>query len=84
MIQDLQRTVKEFEIVCTGYEENLGEPLRKVKEDVEREWKPKVAELEKKLEEKDDYVLELEKALERTKQVSQNSPSLERFTLTLG
>lgn len=70
LIQELQKTVKEFEIVTAGYEENLGAPLRAVKEDVEKEWKPKVAELENKLEVKNAYIEELEKGLERTKQVS--------------
>ncbi|KAF8980536.1 hypothetical protein BDQ17DRAFT_1337743 [Cyathus striatus] len=32
---------REFEIFVRGYKENLGDPLQKVEEDVEREWKEK-------------------------------------------
>lgn len=40
-----------------------------MKEDVENEWKPRVESLEGKLAEKSVYIEELEKALEREKQV---------------
>ena len=69
LINDLRKTVKELEIVTRGYEENLGAPLRAVKEDVEREWKPRVEELEQTVSDKTSYIEELEKALEREKQV---------------
>ncbi|KAF9222882.1 hypothetical protein BS17DRAFT_818206 [Gyrodon lividus] len=36
---DPQKTIWELEIVVCEYEDNLGEPLRQVREDVEREWK---------------------------------------------
>ncbi|KAG8941637.1 Kinesin-like protein kip2 [Tulasnella sp. 419] len=69
LIDDLRKTVRELEIVTAGYEDNLGAPLRAVKEDVENEWKPKVEELESQLEDKSDYIQELERALEREKQM---------------
>lgn len=68
LIEDLSKTVRELEIVTRGYEENLGAPLRQVKEDVEREWKPKVEELEQAMKDKTSYIEELEKALEKEKQ----------------
>ncbi len=69
LIDDLRRTVRELEIVTQGYEENLGAPLRAVKEDVEQEWIPRVESLEATVSEKSLYIEELEKALEREKQV---------------
>ncbi|KAG8855026.1 Kinesin-like protein kip2 [Tulasnella sp. 330] len=69
LIGDLRQTVRELEIVTRGYEENLGAPLRAVKEDVEREWKPRVESLERKVNEKSLYVEELERALEKEKQL---------------
>ncbi|KAG9024390.1 Kinesin-like protein kip2, partial [Tulasnella sp. JGI-2019a] len=69
LIADMRQTVRELEIVTKGYEENLGAPLRAVKEDVEMEWKPRVESLEGKLEERRLYVEELEMALEKEKQL---------------
>lgn len=69
LIDELRRTVKELEIVTRGYEDNLGAPLRQVKEDVEKEWKPKVEAMEETLEDKSSYIKELEMALEREKQM---------------
>lgn len=62
--------LRELEMVNARYEENLGSPLRAVKEDVEKEWKGRVEALEKKAKEKDEYVRECEKALEKEKQVT--------------
>lgn len=50
-----------------GYEDNLGEPLRKVKEDVEKEWADKVAHEAALREEKAVWADELVKQLEREK-----------------
>lgn len=64
-----QKQIKELEFVTRRYEENLGEPLRAVKEDVEKEWLGKVEALEEKLRMKDSYVQECERALEKERQV---------------
>jgi centromeric protein E len=63
------RTIKELEIVVRGYEDNLGEPLRAVREDVEKEWKTKLEAERKMREEKELWANELVKQLEREKQV---------------
>lgn len=63
------RTIRELEIVVKGYEDNLGEPLRKVQEDVEREW---AAKLEKEVKLKDEKAVwadELVRQLERERKV---------------
>lgn len=58
-----------------GYEDNLGEPLRAVKEDVEREWIPKL-DAERKLRvEKENWAEELICQLEKERQVRED-----RFT----
>lgn len=69
MIADQVKTIKELEMVVKGYESNLGEPLRAVREDVEREWKVKVNDEIKKREEKERWAEELVKQLEKEKQV---------------
>ncbi|KAK0187486.1 P-loop containing nucleoside triphosphate hydrolase protein [Armillaria mellea] len=68
LIADQTKTIKELEMVVKGYESNLGEPLRAVREDVEREWKVKVDEEIKKREEKERWADELVKQLEKEKQ----------------
>ncbi|KAF6754852.1 kinesin-like protein [Ephemerocybe angulata] len=47
VIAEQAKTIRELEFVVAGYEENLGEPLRAVREDVEAEW---AGELVKQLE----------------------------------
>lgn len=69
LIAEQARTIKELEIVVRGYEDNLGEPLRQVKEDVEREWVPKVEQERKLREEKELFAAELIRELEKEKQV---------------
>ncbi|KAF9507705.1 hypothetical protein BS47DRAFT_1488703 [Hydnum rufescens UP504] len=64
-----QKQVKEYEFVTKRYEENLGEPLRAVKEDVEKEWAGKLEALEEKLRASDSYVLECERGLEKERQI---------------
>lgn len=70
LISELSRTVRELEIVTRGYEDNLGAPLRQVREDVENEWAAKVQEKERELEEKEAFIQECQRALEKEKQVS--------------
>ena len=63
------KTIRELEIVVKGYEDNLGEPLRAVREDVESEWQVKLDEEVKKRQEKEAWADELVKQLEREKKV---------------
>ncbi|KAF5348512.1 hypothetical protein D9756_009565 [Leucocoprinus leucothites] len=67
LIAEQVKTIKELEIVVKGYEENLGEPLRAVKEDVEKEWKDKLEAEAKKREEKERWADELVMQLEKEK-----------------
>ncbi|KAG7445566.1 kinesin-domain-containing protein [Guyanagaster necrorhizus] len=67
MIADQAKVIKELEIVVRGYESNLGEPLRAVREDVEREWMGKVGDEVRKREEKERWADELVKQLEKEK-----------------
>ncbi|KAG6853094.1 hypothetical protein C0991_006927 [Blastosporella zonata] len=67
LLQEQLKTIRELEIVVRGYEDNLGEPLRAVREDVEKEWKDKVAAEVKKREETERWAEELVKQLEKEK-----------------
>ncbi|KAF8340725.1 P-loop containing nucleoside triphosphate hydrolase protein [Cantharellus anzutake] len=67
-ISELSKQVKELEFVTKRYEENLGEPLRAVKEDVEKEWIGKVEGLEEQLRTNKAYALECERALDKERQ----------------
>lgn len=69
LIAEQAKTIRELEIVVRGYEDNLGEPLRAVREDVEREWEGKVEEEKKKREESELWARELERELEKEKKV---------------
>ncbi|KAJ7095854.1 kinesin-like protein [Mycena belliarum] len=69
LIAEQGRTIRELEIVVGGYEENLGEPLRAVREDVEKEWQAKLAAEHKLLEEKDVWAKELVRQLEKEKKM---------------
>ena len=73
LIADQTKTIRELEIVIRGYEENLGEPLRAVREDVEHEYEGKLEEERKKREEKEAWAEELVKQLEIEKAVSPSS-----------
>jgi centromeric protein E len=64
------KQVKELDFVTKRYEENLGEPLRAVKEDVEKEWMGKVEGLEEQLRTNKVYALECERALDKERQAS--------------
>ena len=70
LIAEQAKTIRELEIVVAGYEENLGEPLRQVREDVEKEWEGRVEEERRRREEKEVWARELERELEREKGVS--------------
>ncbi|KAH0579094.1 Kinesin-related protein 11 [Termitomyces sp. J132] len=69
LIQEQSKTIRELEIVVRGYEENLGEPLRQVREDVEKEWKDKLAAEVNKREEKERWAEELVKQIEKEKKI---------------
>ena len=69
LIADQAKTIRELEIVVMGYEDNLGEPLRAVKEDVEKEWTVKVEEETKKRVEAEAWGEEVVRALEKEKKV---------------
>lgn len=69
LIIDQAKTIRELEIVVKGYEENLGEPLRKVKEDVEREFQAKLDKEVRLREEKSEWADELVKQLEKERKV---------------
>jgi centromeric protein E len=69
LIAEQTKTIRELEIVVRGYEDNLGEPLRAVKEDVEKEWVDKVEAEVRRREEKERWAEELVKQLEREKKV---------------
>lgn len=64
------RNIRELEMVVKGYEDNLGAPLRAVREDVEREWSGRLAAEEAKRKETDEWATELTRALEKEKKVS--------------
>jgi hypothetical protein len=57
-------------MVVKGYEDNLGAPLRAVREDVEREWSGRLAAVEARRKEADEWATELTRALEKEKKVS--------------
>lgn len=69
LIAEQGRTIRELEIVVRGYEDNLGEPLRAVREDVEKEWQGKLAAERRVVEEKEAWAGELVRQLEKEKKV---------------
>ena len=50
----------DLEIVIKGYEDNLGEPLRAIREDVESEWKSSWTRRREKEAQADELVGQLE------------------------
>jgi len=62
--------IRELEIVVKSHEDNLGEPLRAVREDVKSEWQVRLDEEVKQRQEKEVRVDELVERLEREKMVS--------------
>ena len=69
MLSEQAKTIRELEFVIKGYEDNLGEPLRQVKEDVEREWSVRLDREVKVREEKEAWADVLVKQLEKEKKV---------------
>ena len=69
LIECQSKTIRELEIVVKGYEENLSEPLRAVKEDVEKEWILKLEGETKMKEEKEAWANELARELEKEKRL---------------
>jgi len=69
LISEQAKTIRELEIAVGGYEDNLGEPLRAVREDVEKEWVGKVEDEVKKRKESEQWAAEVVKQLEKEKQV---------------
>jgi len=60
-------------MVIKGYEDNLGAPLRAVREDVEREWSGRLTAEEAKRKQADEWATELTRALEKEKKVCARS-----------
>jgi len=69
LIEEQKETIEDLKRALSGFEANLGEPLRKVKEDVEAEFRDQILELEKAKGERQAWAEELVKQLEREKQV---------------
>ena len=69
MLNEQAKTIRELEIVVKGYEENLGEPLRAVREDVEKEWADKLQREVRKREDKEAWADELVRQLEKERKV---------------
>lgn len=63
------KTIRELEIVVKGYEDNLGEPLRAVREDVEKEWSDKFEAEVRVRQEKEVWAEELVKQLDKERKV---------------
>jgi centromeric protein E len=69
LLGEQARNIRELEMVVKGYEDNLGAPLRAVREDVEREWSARLAAEEAKRKEAEAFAAELARALEKEKKV---------------
>jgi hypothetical protein len=69
LLGEQSRNIRELEMVVKGYEDNLGAPLRAVREDVEREWSGRLAAEEAKRKEAEEWATELTRALEKEKKV---------------
>lgn len=68
-IASQRKMIRELEVVVHGYENNLGEPLRQVREDVEHEWRGRLAAEVKRREEREAWATELVKQLDKEKKV---------------
>jgi hypothetical protein len=73
LLGEQARNIRELEMVVKGYEDNLGAPLRAVREDVEREWSGRLAAEEAKRKEAEEWATELTRALEKEKKVSRRA-----------
>lgn len=70
LLSEQAKTIRELEFVVKGYEDNLGEPLRKVKEDVEREWGMRLDKEVKHREEQAAWANEVVRQLDKERKVS--------------
>jgi centromeric protein E len=80
LLAEQARNIRELEMVIKGYEDNLGSPLRAVREDVEREWAGRLAAEEAKRKEADEWATELAHALDKEKKVQLLFLRSRRFT----
>ena len=69
LLNEQAKTIRELEIVVKGYEDNLGEPLRAVREDVEKEWAQKLEAETRLRQEKEAWADELVKQLDKERRV---------------
>ncbi|KAI9058464.1 kinesin-domain-containing protein [Trametes sanguinea] len=69
LLAEQAKTIRELEIVVKGYEDNLGEPLRAVREDVEKEWAGRLEKEVRAREEKEAWADELVKQLEKERKM---------------
>ncbi|KAI8986071.1 kinesin-domain-containing protein [Trametes punicea] len=69
LLAEQAKTIRELEIVVKGYEDNLGEPLRAVREDVEKEWAGRLEKEMRAREEKEAWADELVKQLEKERKM---------------
>ena len=70
-IRKIEAELSLARIIIEGYERELGAPLRKVAEDVEKEWQPKVDEWKRKEAEARQFGNEVSVKYEKEKDVSQ-------------
>lgn len=68
LLEEQKMTIEDLRRALAGFEANLGEPLRKVKEDVEEEFREQISKLEEAKKETDAWAEELVRQLEREKQ----------------
>ncbi|TBU48538.1 kinesin-domain-containing protein [Dichomitus squalens] len=69
LLHEQARTIRELEIVVKGYEDNLGEPLRAVREDVEKEWAQKLEAETRLRQEKEAWADALVKQLDKERRM---------------
>jgi centromeric protein E len=75
LLEEQRLTIEDLRRALAGFEANLGEPLRKVKEDVEEEFRERLTKLENTNKEAEAWAQELVRQLEREKQVRSHSPN---------
>lgn len=78
LLEEQRLTIEDLRRALAGFEANLGEPLRKVKEDVEEEFRARMLTLESTKKEADAWGEELVRQLEREKQVTMDHTHLLR------
>jgi centromeric protein E len=83
LLEEQRLTIEDLRKALAGFEANLGEPLRKVKEDVEEEFREKMTKLENANKEAEAWAAELVRQLEREKQVHPFAETLEKCFLII-